>query len=193
MKQNQILSLVLKVLGLVLAWKALTGFFLVISQWLMFFKTLSHSTQGLGFWLISIVFTTLTTILLPALGAWLLISKSERIVKLLGVKEDDVEMPAKKYLYHTLVVVLGSIMIIVGASKSVSSTISLNKSTHTTKLYKSKAQVEPQTTVNESKTTNYNAIAIIEVLLGVLVVTKAGEVSRYLLKQIDEAEELSQA
>ena len=193
MKVNDILSVALKIIGLIAFWKAIQTFGAVISGIGIFSSVFANSGQMNFSFMIAIGLAMILNFILPLIVAILFLFRTEKVLSLIKIQENDnVDLSLNKsVIYHLLVLVFGCFIIIHGSGNFIEFNYKTDTKTEYTINNASFDNQRPDqrrqenTIVTNSKTKNINYFALIELILGIVLLVKASEIARKLEKNFD--------
>lgn len=186
MKTKDILSITLKIIGLIAFWKAIQTFGAVISGIGIFSSLFANNDHMNSSFMIAIGLAMILNFLLPLIVSILFLFRTEKVLSIIKINEhDNVDLNLNKLvLYHMIIIVFGFMLIIHGAGNFLEFNYNTDtKTEYTTNNISTNNQL-PNTTrqekvfVTNSKSKNINYFALIEIILGIILLTKATEFAK---------------
>jgi hypothetical protein len=197
MKNKNLFSLVIKIMGLVALWKAIVSFGLVITGIGILFTVNSH---GFGSFMLVIALNMILSFLMPLFIAYFFLLKTDKVVSKIKINEESkIDLNLKKgVMYHIMVLSFGFMFILYGSSCFLSFDYKTDtKTTHVqNKKYdegKKEHNVDGSDTITttNSKNKKVNYFALIEIIMGIVLLTKATDISRKVERNFDSKNEES--
>ncbi len=180
MKSKQIISLTLKIIGVIAFWKAvqaspaLLNIVGVISSYL----SMSSQVGAGGLFLLTIVLSMVASIAVPLVVAYFFILKTNKILPLFGLEDKSVgELNiGEQAIYRLVIIVFAFLVILNGANNFISYTYNTNTNTeYVTNNNFNQSQGlnnEQRVTVTKTNSKHVNYFALAEIILGVILLVK---------------------
>ncbi|MDO5576467.1 MAG: hypothetical protein Q4F84_05260 [Fibrobacter sp.] len=198
MKTKDLISITLKIIGLIAFWKAIQAFVAMISVFGKYSSILKMDGMINAFSMFTMVLAVILSFVLPLVVAFFFLFRTENVLSILKIKDQgEVALDVNKLVvYHMLVIAFGFIILIHGAGGF----MEFNYSTNTTKTEYIKSNSinqahgvvhQPgfgnQDNIIESKTTdkNFNYLALIEIIIGIVLLKNATGIAKKLDGKID--------
>lgn len=193
MKTKDVLSITLKIIGLIAFWKAIQTFGAVISGIGIFSSLFANNDQMNSSFMIAIGLALILNFLLPLLVAILFLFRTEKVLSIIKNKEhDNVDLNLNKLvLYHMIIIVFGFLTIIHGAGNFIEFNYKTDTKTEYTTNNVSHDNQSPNITsqekvsVTNSKSKNINYFALVEIIFGIILLIKATQIAKQLERNFD--------
>jgi phosphate/sulfate permease len=193
MKTKDVLSITLKIIGLIAFWKAIQTFGAVISGIGIFSSLFANNDQMNSSFMIAIGLALILNFLLPLLVAILFLFRTEKVLSIIKNKEqDNVDLNLNKLvLFHMIIIVFGFLTIIHGAGNFIEFNYKTDTKTEYTTNNVSHDNQSPNITsqekvaVTNSKSKNINYFALVEIIFGIILLIKATQIAKQLERNFD--------
>lgn len=191
MKIKNLFSLAIKIMGLVALWKAIVSFGLLITGIGVLFTV---NNLAFGSFMFVIALSMILSFFMPLCIAYFFILKTDKVVSKIKIDEESkIDLNLKKgVIYHIIVLSFGIMFIIYGSSSFLSFDYKTDtKTTHIqNKKYdedKKEHNVDGSDTVSTtySKNKKVNYFALIEIIMGIVLLTRASDISRKIERNFD--------
>ncbi len=196
MKPKQIISLTLKIIGIIAFWTAvkaspaLLNIVGVISSYL----SMSSQVGAGGLFLLTIVLSMVSSIAVPLVVAYFFILKTNKILPLLGLEDKSVgELNiGEQAIYRLVIIVFAFLVILNGANNFISYTYNTNTNTeYVTNNNFNQSQGlnnEQRVTVTKTNSKHVNYFALAEIILGVILLVKVKKYAQKLEQTCSDPE-----
>ncbi|MBU2950907.1 hypothetical protein KO493_09370 [Tamlana agarivorans] len=182
MKIRDLFSITLKIIGLIAFWKAIQTFGVMISGIGVFSSIFSHNNHMNSSFMITIGLAMVLNFLLPLIVAILLLFKTEKILSIIKIKEQEnvVLNINKLVLYHMIIIVFGFMTIMHGAGNFIMFNYNTDTKTEytTNNVSTNNQSKQEKVIVTNSKSKNINYFALIEIILGIILLSKARGIAK---------------
>jgi len=182
MKTKDLLSITLKIIGLIAFWKAIQSFGAMISGIGVFSSIFSNNNHMDSFFMITIGLAMILNFLLPLIIAILFLFKTEKVLSIIKIKEQKniVLNLNKLVLYHMIIIVFGFMTIMHGAGNFIMFNYKTDSKTEytTNNVSPNNQSKQEKVFVTNSKSKNINYFALIEIILGIILLSKATEIAK---------------
>lgn len=193
MKIKDVLSVTLKIIGLIAFWKAIQTFGTVISGIGIFSSLFANNNHMNSSFMIAIGLTMILNFILPLIVAMLFLFRTEKVLSIMKIKEhDNVHLNLNKLvLYHMIMIVFGCTIIMHGAGNFLEINYKTDTKTEYTTNNVSTNDQSPKTTkqekvfVTNSKSKNINYFALIEIIVGIILLAKATDIAKKTARTFD--------
>ncbi|HTO16347.1 MAG TPA: hypothetical protein VLZ83_11280 [Edaphocola sp.] len=193
MKTKDLISIALKIIGLIAFWKAIQTFGAMINGIGIFSSLFMNNDQMNSSFMIAIGLAMILNFILPLIVAILFLFRTEKVLSIIKIKvQDDIVLNLNKLiLYHVIIIVFGFITIIHGAGNFVEYNYQTDtKTEYTTKNVSTNNQSPSNTNqkkiiVTNTTSKNINYFALIEIILGIILLTKATEIAKKVERNFD--------
>lgn len=193
MKTKDLIAVTLKIIGLIAFWKAIQTFGAMISGIGIFSSTFANNDQMNASFMIAIGLAMILNFVLPLIVAIVFLFRTEKVITLLKIKEDNnINLNQNKLvLYHMIIIVFGFMITIHGAGNFIEFNYKTDTKTENTTNHVSSDNQQPNSTkqekvfVTNSKSKNINYFALIEIILGIVLLTKATEIAMKVERNFD--------
>jgi hypothetical protein len=193
MKTKDLLSITLKIIGIIAFWKAIQAFAIVFSGIGIFSFLFSNNQQPNSFFMITVALTMILSFLLPLIVGILFLFRTEKVLSIIKFEEHDkiVLSLNKLVIYHLIVIVFGLLAVIHGAGNFLEHNYKTDtqteyiKSADSAHNHSADPAGQEKVVVTNSKTTNINYFALIEILLGIILLAKATDFAKKIEKNFD--------
>ncbi len=198
MKPKQIISITLKIIGVIAFWKAVQASpaLLNIAGVISSYLGMSSQVGAGGLFLFTIVLSMAASIAVPLAVAYFFILKTDIIIPYFGLEDESIgELNVREQtIYRLVVIVFAFVVILSGANNFISYTYNTNINTeyvtnNTNNFNQSQGFNNEQrvtTTKTNSKHVNYFALA--EIILGVILLVKEKKYAQKLEQSCCEPE-----
>ena len=187
MKLISLLQIVLKVVGIIALWKFIGAFSSLIFCVGLFSSSLNSFTT------LMVSSTVLNSVLIGTF-AYLCLFKTNKLLSLLQINaEEIIDVKAeKKVVYHILILCAGVLIVMNGLTNFLSFDYKTEEKTEITSPNNSAHAFEnrQQLTLLESKTKHLNFFAFIEIIIGMIFLTKADVITEWILAKYSREETL---
>jgi hypothetical protein len=177
MKTKDVFSITLKIIGLIAFWKAIQTFGTMTSGIGLFSSIFSNKDHFNSSFMITIGLTMILNFLLPLIIAILFLFKTEKVLSVIKIKEqENLVLNIKKLvLYHMIIIVFGFMTIIHGTGNFIM--FSYKKNTETEYITKNQLEQEKVIVTNSTKK-DVNYFALIEIILGIFILSNATAIAK---------------
>ena len=204
MKTKDLISVTLKITGLIAFWKSMLALIVLIGG---VGKASSLLTNHIAFNVHTpaIALSLLLNFLLPITVAFLSIFRTEEVMSFLKIDDQSVIdlHIGKRVFYRLIIIVFGIIIILNGAGNfivynyktdSVSDYVAYEPTTNIEPAQPSTTETlnKQKTTVTTTKNLSFNFISLILMLIGVIMVVKVIPIANYLESKIETGSESKQ-
>ncbi len=198
MKPKQIISITLKIVGIIAFWTAVKASTALVSAMgvISSYLDMSHQVGGGGLFMFFVALSLIASFALPLAVAYFFILKTDKIIPFFGLENESVgELNiGKTAIYRLVVIVFAFVVILSGANNFISYTYNTNINTeyvtnNTNNFNQSQEFNNEQrvtTTKTNSKHVNYFALA--EIILGVILLVKVKKYAQKLEQSCCEPE-----
>lgn len=197
MKAKDLLSIILKIIGLIAFWKCIQAFgemimviggLIVISVFSMYSATDLQITYA---YLSVVGLAMILNFVLPLLVGIIFVFKTEKVLSIIKVNElSNIDLNInKRILYHVLIIAFGLIFIIHGSGNFIDIKYKVDTKTEyfsdQTAFINIDKTNQEKVTVQHSKNTNVNYFALIEIIIGIIFLAKATNISENFSRKQD--------
>jgi hypothetical protein len=193
MKTKDLLSITLKIIGLFAFWKAIQALVVIFSEIGIFSFLFSDNQQPNTFYMISVALQIMLSFLLPLIVGILFLFRTEKVLSTTTFEEHDkiVFNLNKLVIYHLIVIVFGLLAVIHGAGnllELISKTDTQTEYVQSADSAHNHSEFPPskeKVVVTNSIKTTFNIFALIEILLGIILLAKATDFAKKIEKNFD--------
>ncbi len=186
MKIKDLVSIILRIIGLVAFWKSIQAFGSMLSGIGVLISMFLNNHHVNNSFMIIIGTAMVLNFILPLAVAIIFIFRTERVLSIIKIKEQDqIYLNLDKHLlYHIVMIVFGFMIIMHGSGNFLEFNLKTDtKTEYITKNISNKNQSpniskEEKVFVTHSKSKNINYFALIEIVFGVVLLTKAADISK---------------
>jgi hypothetical protein len=194
MKTKELFSIIIKIIGLIAFWKSIQTFGAMITG-IGVFSMFSANNININFsYMFAIGLAMILNFVLPFLVAIIFIFKTKKVLSIIKIEEDsiiDLDIN-KKVFYHVLIIVFGIIFIIHGSGnfidfdyKTETKTQYIANNTSITNQTSYDTTNQKIVSVTDSRNNNVNYFALIEIIIGLVFLIKAIDISRMISSKLD--------
>ncbi len=196
MKPKQIISLTLKIIGIIAFWTAVKA-----SPALMSVVGVISSYMGVspkagagGLFMFIVVLSLVASVVIPLVVAYLFILKTDKILLLFGLEDESVGglNIGEKAIYRLVIIVFAFLVILNGANNFISYTYNTNTNTeYVTNNNFNQSQGgnnEQRVTVTKTNSKHVNYFALAEIILGVILLVKVKKYAQKLEQTCSDPE-----
>lgn len=188
MKTRELYSIVLKIIGLLSLWQFITMIStIILSGFGMFSMLFSNGGQVLFGFLIASVFAILLQTVLPLIISIYCLFRTDTLLRVLKLDEDSTLelLSERKVLYHLAILSFGVFLFANGAHGFMSVDIKTETTTGMLNAMNNINNSSNGVNIMESKNYHVNIIALIESLIGLIVLIKSKTITDWALSRID--------
>ncbi len=194
MKPKQIISLTLKIIGIIAFWTAVKA-----SPALMSVVGVISSYMGVspqagagGLFMFIVVLSLVASVVIPLVVAYLFILKTDKILPLFGLEDESVgELNiGGKAIYRLVIIVFAFLVILNGANNFISYTYNTNTEYVTNNNFNQSqgGNNEQRVTVTKTNSKHVNYFALVEIILGVILLVKVKKYAQKLEQTCSDPE-----
>ena len=187
MKAKDLFSITLKIIGLIAFWKSIQAFGEVIIGIGVFSVLSTNDLQEIYTYMLTIGLAMILNFVLPLLVGIIFVFKTKKVLSIIRIDElNNIDLNVSKRLfYHVLIIAFGLIFIIHGSGNFIDfeyktdtkTEYFTDETTFTNKTTLDKTNQE-KVTVTHSKNTIINYFALVEIIIGIILLVKATDISK---------------
>lgn len=193
MNPKELITITLKIIGLIAFWKSIQTFGVVVSGIGIFSSLFMNYNPMNTSFMLGIGLAMILNFILPLLVAIFFIFRTNKVLTILKVKEQsNIDLNLNKLvLYHMIIIVFGFMIIIHGAGNFLDFNYKTDTKTEYVTNNVSTDNLAPNNTkqekviVTDYKSKNINFFALIEVILGIIFLIKATEIAKKIERNFD--------
>jgi len=180
-------------IGLIAFWKSIQAVGTIIYGIGMFSPLFENNEQIETSFIITFGLAIILNFILPLAVAIIFLFKTEKVLSLIKTKkESQIDLPIDKpTFYYIIVITFGFMIITHGTGNFLHVNYKTNTITEHTKISSATSNQTPniinekKVSVTNSKSKNVNYFALIEILFGIILISKASDISRQIEKRLD--------
>ena len=197
MKTKDLFSIVVKIIGIIALWNALQAFGTMITGVGIFTSMLFGKNHMGGAFMFTIAMAMFLNFLVPLAIAFVCFFRAERVRSLLNISEQyevDIQ-PKKQEVFHMLLIVFGFIAVMHGAGNFLSfdhrtdtkvSHVTNSKALHPNMEHANRSAEDNETrSVTTSNTKKINHFALFEIIIGIIMLSRATEYSKKIVSNYE--------
>ncbi|OEK04249.1 hypothetical protein [Roseivirga misakiensis] len=178
MSTYRLLKVILRAIGLYTLWRGIVTFIVFVG--ILAAPTFSGQMSGSVY---LVLFTNFLTSLMFLLFTALVFFRIDQFLKFLGMDESEFEkhsLPFDQRVFIT-VIVIGGILIAMGGAHATELKFNFNTATTTGYI----TGEDPSTTITKSNDYNFSLFSFIQIIVGVLFLTRAHKVTDFLVNRFE--------
>lgn len=193
MKTKDLFWITLKIIGLIAIWKSVEAFGVIIIGIGVISSLFSNNEHESNYYLLTIGLSLVLNFILPLIVAIIFIYKTDKVLSMIKLDEQsNIDLNInKQVLYHVIIIIFGFTFIIYGAGNFINYSHKTDTKTEYISNDTTASNQTPNitnekiTSVTVSKVNQVNYFALIEIIIGIILLFRAIEISKLISSKLD--------